>query len=55
VALDPFAGSGTVGRVALKHRRRAVLIDLNPDYIDLAEQRTDGVQVALPLIEEALP
>jgi len=33
VALDPFGGSGTVGMVAQMHSRRAVLIDLNPDYL----------------------
>jgi DNA modification methylase len=38
--LDPFAGSGTVGQVALELGRRAVLIELNPDYIVLAEDRT---------------
>jgi DNA modification methylase len=38
--LDPFAGSGTVGRVALELGRRAVLIELNPAYIELAEERT---------------
>jgi DNA modification methylase len=38
--LDPFAGSGTVGQVALEFGRRAVLIELNPAYIELAEDRT---------------
>jgi DNA modification methylase len=38
--LDPFAGSGTVGQVALELGRRAILIELNPAYIDLAEGRT---------------
>jgi DNA modification methylase len=38
--LDPFAGSGTVGRVALELGRRAVLIELNPAYIELAQERT---------------
>jgi adenine-specific DNA methylase len=33
IVLDPFGGSGTVGMVAQKLGRRAVLIDLNPDYI----------------------
>jgi DNA modification methylase len=33
VVLDPFGGSGTVGMVAQMHSRRAVLIDLNPDYL----------------------
>jgi DNA modification methylase len=38
--LDPFAGSGTVGRVALELGRRAVLIELNPAYVELASERT---------------
>jgi len=38
--LDPFAGSGTVGQVALELGRRAILIELNPDYIKLIEDRT---------------
>jgi hypothetical protein len=37
--LDPFAGSGTVGEVAVKLRRNAVLIEINPDYIRLIEKR----------------
>ena len=45
--LDPFGGSGTVGRVAVKHRRKAILIELNPEYIGLQNQRTSGVQVCL--------
>ena len=47
VVLDPFAGSGTTGRVAVKHRRRAVLLDLSREYIGLQRERTSGVQVAL--------
>jgi len=38
--LDPFAGSGTVGQVALELGRKAILIELNPAYIELAEDRT---------------
>lgn len=37
--LDPFAGSGTVGEVALKFGRKAVLIELNPNYIPLIKAR----------------
>jgi DNA modification methylase len=33
VVLDPFAGTGTVGAVAQRLSRRALLIDLNPDYL----------------------
>ena len=37
--LDPFCGSGTVGAVARRLERSAVLIDLNPDYLRLAAER----------------
>jgi DNA modification methylase len=38
--LDPFAGSGTVGKLALELGRKAVLIELNPKYVQLIEDRT---------------
>lgn len=47
VVLDPFGGSGTVARVADRYQRDAILIDLNQDYIELQEQRTNGVQKEL--------
>ncbi len=37
--LDPFCGSGTTGVVALRHGRSFIGIELNPEYIDLAEER----------------
>ncbi|HXI85337.1 MAG TPA: site-specific DNA-methyltransferase [Verrucomicrobiae bacterium] len=37
--LDPFAGAGTTGLAALKHGRTFVGIELNPKYIDIANQR----------------
>jgi len=43
--LDPFGGSGTTGRVAVQHRRNAILIELNPEYIGLQQQRTSNVQI----------
>lgn len=35
VVLDPFAGSGTVGKAAAGLGRRFVLFDINPEYINL--------------------
>lgn len=40
VVLDPFGGSGTTGKVALELGRRALLIELNPDYAKIIDQRT---------------
>jgi DNA modification methylase len=37
--LDPFGGAGTTGLVADRLGRNAILIELNPDYIALAERR----------------
>jgi len=39
VVLDPFAGSGTVGLVAQALGRRAILVDLNPEYVRQALRR----------------
>lgn len=38
--LDPFAGSGTTGMVAIELGRKGILIELNPKYIELIKQRT---------------
>jgi DNA modification methylase len=46
--LDPFAGSGTTGAVAVKHGRKAVLLELNLKYIDLQGERSSGVQMVMP-------
>ena len=39
LVLDPFAGSGTTGEVALKHGRDYLLIELNRDYEELIRRR----------------
>lgn len=41
--LDPFAGSGTVGVVALRHGRRFVGVELNKEYCELAKTRIGTV------------
>ena len=45
VTLDPFAGSGTVGLVAAKMNRSAILIELNPEYAAMAERRIRPVSL----------
>jgi DNA modification methylase len=37
--LDPFAGAGTVGLVADRLERTAILIELNPEYARMAQER----------------
>lgn len=37
--LDPFAGAGTTGLVAMAHARRFLGIELNPEYCALARER----------------
>lgn len=39
LVLDPFGGAGTTALVALRLGRRAALIELNPDYADIAAER----------------
>jgi DNA modification methylase len=41
--LDLFAGSGTVGVVCGRENRAFIGIELNPDYVEMAEQRIDKV------------
>jgi DNA modification methylase len=47
--LDCFAGSGTVGEVALSLGRSAVLLELSHEYVKLIERRISRAQVPLPL------
>ena len=47
IVLDPFFGSGTTGRVATKHYRDYIGIELNPEYIEMGKRRNTGVQYSL--------
>lgn len=39
VVLDPFGGAGTTGLVADGLQRDAILVELNPEYVGIAERR----------------
>lgn len=41
LVLDPFGGAGTTALVALRHHRRAALIELNPEYASMARRRIE--------------
>ena len=45
--LDFFAGSGTTGEAAARNGRNAVLIDSNPDAIEVMKQRLSGANPAV--------
>ena len=47
VVLDPFFGSGTTGRVALRYGRGYIGVELNPEYIEIAKKRLNNVQIKL--------
>jgi DNA modification methylase len=40
--LDPFGGAGTTGLVADRLQRDAILIELNPEYAEIARRRIAG-------------
>lgn len=42
VVLDPFMGSGTVGLMAKNNNRNYVGIDLNQEYVDMANKRIEN-------------
>jgi DNA modification methylase len=42
--LDPFSGAGTTVLVANEHNRKAIGIELNDDYIKIAERRLNDCQ-----------
>jgi site-specific DNA-methyltransferase (cytosine-N4-specific) len=42
LVLDPFVGSGTTGVAALEVGRRFLGVELNPEYVAIAERRLNG-------------
>jgi DNA modification methylase len=39
IILDPFSGSGTTVMVALRHGRRGIGLELNPEYVEMSKKR----------------
>jgi site-specific DNA-methyltransferase (adenine-specific) len=44
VIFDPYMGSGTTGVAALKHDRRFIGCEINPDYFAIACERIENAQ-----------
>jgi DNA modification methylase len=47
--LDPFGGAGTTGIVANEWNRKAILVELNPSYVDMGKARAKLIQPQLHL------
>lgn len=45
VIMDPFMGSGTTGKVAVRNRRNFIGIELSPEYYQIAKNRIDEVRI----------
>ncbi len=43
VVLDPFAGSGTTGKVAQDLGRKAILIELVPEFLEIIKKRCKNI------------
>ena len=51
--LDPFSGSGTTGKVALRLGQHYIGLDVNEEYLDLALRRVDQYTPDVPSEAEA--
>lgn len=45
IVLDPFAGSGTTGKVAKELNRKSILIELQPQFLEIIKERCGDVKV----------
>lgn len=52
--LDPFVGSGTALRVCQQTGRKCIGIDLNPEYVHLAEERLKQTFLGFDSIDERM-
>lgn len=55
VVLDPFFGAGTTGVAALKQNKKFVGIELNPEYIKIAQKRIKPFLSQTKLMEDGIP
>lgn len=53
VVFDPFGGAGTVSLVAEQLGLRSVMVELNPEYADLAQRRITGAPISIEQDEVA--
>jgi DNA modification methylase len=51
VVLDPFMGSGTTAAVAIKHKRKYLGCELNPEYKPLQDERIKQAEMEIAQME----
>lgn len=51
LVLDPFAGSGSTGEACVRTGRRFIGIEINADYVQMAEKRIRGVTPGMVFAE----
>lgn len=44
IVLDPFAGSGTTGKVAKELNRKSILIELQPKFLEIIKERCGNIK-----------
>ncbi len=44
IVLDPFAGSGTTGKVARDLHRKSILIEIQPEFVKIIKERCGKIQ-----------
>lgn len=49
IILDPFMGSGSTGKAAIKEGFNFIGIEKNPEYFEIAEKRLSKIQIGLSL------
>lgn len=52
LVIDLMAGSGTTGAVARKYGRKAILCDMNEEYIQMMEKRLGCRRVTQPFVDK---
>lgn len=51
IVLDPFGGSGTTAVAALELDRRSLIIELNPEYVEISKARFDKAMSKRPFVK----